>query len=114
MVRMRSVTELPPPNTKRWVARRKAAVVKAVCSGKITLEKACQLYQLSEEEFHSWQRTFETSGVDGLRATCVQQYRVGRFSLLSRQAPTETPTLDSRQRIGAKPIPAGFLPAGED
>ena len=42
---------LPPPNTKRWVARRKAAVVEAVSSGVITLEEACRRYQLSEEEF---------------------------------------------------------------
>ena len=32
--------QLPPPNTRRWVVRRKAAVVAAVQSGKITLEEA--------------------------------------------------------------------------
>jgi hypothetical protein len=30
MIRALSVAELPPPNTKRWVIRRKAAVVAAV------------------------------------------------------------------------------------
>ena len=34
--------QLPPANTRRWVVRRKAAVVAAVQSGKITLEEACQ------------------------------------------------------------------------
>jgi Protein of unknown function (DUF1153) len=42
---IRSMTELPPLNTRRWVARRKAAVVAAVLSGMITLEEACRRYQ---------------------------------------------------------------------
>jgi hypothetical protein len=70
--------DLPPPNTKRWVIRRKAAVVAAVRSGRITLEEALSRYQLSEEEFLSWQRAFEAHGLAGLRATRVQQYRAPR------------------------------------
>ena len=70
--------DLPPPNTTRWVTRRKAAVVVAVRSGKITMEEALRRYQLSEEEFLSWQRAFETHGLAGLRATRVQQYRRSR------------------------------------
>ena len=67
--------ELPPANTKRWVVRRKAAVVAAVQAGKITLEEACQRYQLTEEEFRSWQHAYEAHGLPGLRATRLQQYR---------------------------------------
>ena len=70
--------QLPPPNTRRWVVRRKAAVVAAVQSGKITLEEACQRYQLTEEEFRSWQRAYEANGLPGLRATRLQQYRSPR------------------------------------
>ena len=66
---------LPPPNTKRWVVRRKAAVVAAVRSGGITIEEACRVYQLSKEELLSWERAFEIHGLPGLRATRVQQYR---------------------------------------
>jgi hypothetical protein len=66
---------LPPPNTKRWVVRRKAAVVAAVRSGGITIEEACRVYQLSKEELLSWERAFEIHGLRGLRATRVQQYR---------------------------------------
>ena len=66
---------LPPPNTRRWVVRRKAAVVVAVKSGKLTLEQACQVYQLTEEEFLSWKHAFETHGFAGLRTTRIQQYR---------------------------------------
>src|SRR5690349_10889651 len=43
--------DLPPPNTRRWVVRRKAAVVTAVRTGRITLEEALQRYQLTEEEY---------------------------------------------------------------
>jgi len=70
--------DLPPPNTTRWVIRRKAAVVTAVRSGRITMEEALRRYQLTEEEFLSWQRVFETHGLAGLRATRVQQYRTPR------------------------------------
>jgi hypothetical protein len=67
--------ELPPANTKRWVVRRKAAVVAAVQGGEITLEEALRRYQLTEEEFGAWQRAYDTHGLPGLRATRLQQYR---------------------------------------
>ena len=72
------MASLPPPNTKRWVVRRKAAVVAAVHSGGITIEEACRVYQLSKEELLSWERAFEIHGLAGLRATRVQQYRRAR------------------------------------
>jgi hypothetical protein len=71
-----SMPELPPPNTQRWVARRKAAVVAAVSGGMITLEEACLRYQLSQEEFFAWQRAFEAHGLHGLLATRIQRYRI--------------------------------------
>jgi transposase-like protein len=60
------MTELPPSNTRRWVARRKAAVVAAVSSGVITIEEACHRYHVSEEEFFAWRRAFENFGIRGL------------------------------------------------
>lgn len=66
---------LPPTDTKRWVARRKAAVVTAVRSGAISIEEACRRYHLSEEEFLAWERRIETDGVAGLRITRLQIYR---------------------------------------
>jgi transposase-like protein len=74
------MTELPPSNTRRWVARRKAAVVAAVYSGMITIEEACRRYQMSEEELFAWQRAFENHGIVGLRAGHFQQYRSARPS----------------------------------
>ncbi len=66
---------LPPPNTKRWVIRRKAEVVAAVRGGVLTLDEACHRYTLSVEEFLAWQRAIDRHGVPGLRATRVQHYR---------------------------------------
>jgi hypothetical protein len=66
---------LPPADTKRWVARRKAAVVTAVRSGAISLEEACRRYHLSEEEFLAWERGIDAHGVAGLRITRLQIYR---------------------------------------
>jgi hypothetical protein len=70
--------DLPPPDTKRWVARRKAAVVSAVRSGGITLEEALRRWQLTEEEYRSWEQAFERHGLSGLRTTRLQQYRPSR------------------------------------
>lgn len=67
--------ELPPPETKRWVIRRKAAVVAAVRRGVLSLEDACKRYRLSVEEFTSWQRLIERHGLPGLRTTRLQDYR---------------------------------------
>lgn len=70
-----SLDDLPPPNTKRWVIRRKAEVVAAVQGGLISLEDACRRYNLSTEEFLSWQRAIHAHGLPGLRATRIQDYR---------------------------------------
>ena len=72
------MTELPPANTRRWVARRKTAGVAAVSSGMLTIEEACRRYQISEEEFSAWQRAFERYGIVGLRASYAQQHRSAR------------------------------------
>lgn len=67
--------ELPLPNTKRWVIRRKAEVVAAVRGGMLTLDEACTHYGISTEEFLSWQRAIDAYGLTGLRVTKLQQYR---------------------------------------
>jgi len=70
-----TIDDLPPPDTKRWVIRRKAEVVAGVRQGIISLEDACKRYTLSVEEFLSWQRLIDRHGMRGLRATRIQQYR---------------------------------------
>ena len=69
------MADLPPPDTKRWVMRRKAAVVFAVRAGVLSLEEACLRYHLSVEEFLSWQRLIDDHGIKALRTTYLQKYR---------------------------------------
>ena len=70
-----TLADLPPPDTKRWVIRRKAEVVAAVRGGLLTLDEACQRYKLSIDEFLSWQQSVDKHGLPGLRATRIQKYR---------------------------------------
>jgi len=70
-----SLNDLPKNNMTRWVIRRKAEVVAAVNGGLLTLEEACDRYDLSLEEFISWQESIDKSGVPGLRISYLSQYR---------------------------------------
>lgn len=66
------VVELPSPSTKRWVAQRKAIVVAAVRNGRLSLQEACQRYDLSVDVSLAWQRSIDRYGVPGLRVTRLQ------------------------------------------
>lgn len=66
---------LPPPDTNRWVIRRKAEVVAAIRGGLLSVDDACARYGLSVEEIESWQRLAATHGMQGLRTTRVHLYR---------------------------------------
>ena len=66
---------LPAPNTSRWVARRKAEVVAAVRGGLLTIEEACDRYQLDLEELTGWQRAVERAGMPALMVTQSKRYR---------------------------------------
>jgi hypothetical protein len=70
-----TIESLPPPGTSRWVVRRKAEVVSAVNGGLLSVDEACDRYGLSLEEFASWQRAVDRSGMPGLRVTRIQHYR---------------------------------------
>ena len=67
--------DLPSPDTRRWVARRKAAVVAAVTGGMLTPEEACERWDLSEEELEGWCDATARHGVNALRTTALQRYR---------------------------------------
>jgi hypothetical protein len=63
---------LPASYATRWSPTRKAAVVRAVETGVIGLEKALALYRLSLGEFVSWQKNYAARGVRGLSAKRLQ------------------------------------------
>lgn len=67
--------DLPPADTRRWVASRKAVVVRAVVYGLISEREALERYALSEEEFDLWRTGAAKHGDDGLKVTAIQEYR---------------------------------------
>ena len=67
--------DLPPADTRRWVASRKARVVRAVAYGLIPLGEALERYGLSEEEFDLWRKAVEIHGETALKVTTIQKYR---------------------------------------
>jgi hypothetical protein len=71
-----TAADLPRTGTTRWVPRRKAQVVAAVRGGLITLDDACSRYALTVEEFLTWQNAIQHFGLEGLRATRAQEYRM--------------------------------------
>lgn len=70
-----SRADLPPANTRRWVASRKAIVVKAVLYGLISEDEALKSYSLSEEELKSWENAVKSHGEAALKTTSLQKYR---------------------------------------
>ncbi|PKP67513.1 MAG: DUF1153 domain-containing protein [Alphaproteobacteria bacterium HGW-Alphaproteobacteria-8] len=70
-----AMADLPPRDTRRWVASRKAAVVAAVREGVLTPEDACARYSLTREELDSWRIALDEHGVGALRTTRIQLYR---------------------------------------
>lgn len=67
--------DLPAPDTRRWVASRKAAVVRAVAHGLIAQQEALERYSLSQEEFDQWRAAIETHGEAALRVTSIRKFR---------------------------------------
>ena len=63
-----TLDNLPASNVKRWVPRRKAEIVAAVSGGLLSLHEVETRYGISYEEFCSWVRAYERSGLGGLRA----------------------------------------------
>jgi hypothetical protein len=70
-----SRADLPPVDTRRWVASRKAVVVRAVVYGLISEKEALDRYALSEEEFGLWRSAVAKHGDNGLKVTSIQKYR---------------------------------------
>lgn len=78
MGRILTLDDLPPSDTTRWVASRKAQVVAAVESGLLSIDAVIERYNLSLEEFYGWQRAMDRAGVPGLRVAAVQRERLER------------------------------------
>ena len=67
------LAKLPPDDTTRWVASRKAAVVNAVNAGALAPDAAMAKYRLTEEELEEWRAALANHGARGLLATRIRQ-----------------------------------------
>lgn len=67
--------DLPSVDTRRWVASRKASVVRAVAAGLIHRKEALEKYMLSDDEFSEWETAVAVHGEAALKATALQRYR---------------------------------------
>lgn len=106
-----TANDLPPPDTTRWVIRRKAEVVAGVRAGLISIEEACRRYGLTLDEFQSWQRLLDRHGLKGLRVTRVKDYRA---SLLQAERTPPAPRPPRRRAPHATPISPESVIDGRD
>ena len=67
--------DLPNPETRRWVASRKASVVRAVNGGLLVREEALAMYQISDDEFSEWESAVIEHGEAGLKVTTIRRDR---------------------------------------
>lgn len=95
---MLTIESLPPPDTRRWVVRRKAEVLAAIDGGLLTATEACARYAISPEELELWQKSLERAGMAGLRVTRIQLYQAvpPAAAPKSRPSPASAPTPDRR------------------
>ncbi|MEM9063471.1 MAG: DUF1153 domain-containing protein [Pseudomonadota bacterium] len=70
-----TIADLPAPDTRRWVPRRKARVVAAVEGGLISEEDAFERYQISAEEYDTWKAAMSRFGMRGLCVTKINHVR---------------------------------------
>ena len=56
------------PETKRWTAKRKGALVFEIVQGKTTVEKASRAYDLSPSEIEGWVEEAKVGMKNALRA----------------------------------------------
>jgi hypothetical protein len=89
----RNACLLPLPRRDiRWNPQRKAEVVAAVRGGIISLDKACEIYELSLEEFSGWQREGALHGLAGPRATALRSRDAAPINARAKEIPPNVPT----------------------
>lgn len=105
-----TLATLPPGNTTRWVARRKAEVVAAVDGGLLSVDEVLKRYELSLEEFMGWRQAMDRAGVPGLRVAHIQREReMRRLDPARFRRQTDLPSLPRQD--GPRPCAADLHPA---
>ena len=92
-------SDLPVPDTKRWVMRRKAEIIAAIRGGLLSESTALDRYRLSAEELRSWRHILELHGVPGLRTTRVRTYMDRNTKTLLMRGSEDSSTADTLTSI---------------
>jgi hypothetical protein len=59
----------------RWTYRRKAALVKGVDNGLLSLDNIFPEHSITPEEFNSWRGLMDQAGIPALETTKLHRYR---------------------------------------
>ena len=70
-----TLDDLPGPDTRRWVPRRKARVIAAIEGGLISEEEAFERYDITAEEYGCWKAAMSRFGMRGLCVTQINRVR---------------------------------------
>jgi len=70
-----TLDNLPPSKPRRWLPRLKADVVAAVNGGLLTVDEACDRYELSVQELACWTTAVATGGLKDLQIKRISSNR---------------------------------------
>ena len=62
----------------RWTPHRKAAVLKAIRAGELSVSEAMSRWELTLEELQAWGRDYQRWGLRGLKTTRTGDFRAGQ------------------------------------
>ena len=64
-----TIGDLPKEGLSRWTAARRSTVIRAVMFGLISTDEAIGRYDLIQDEFQEWLRSYADYGRNGLKVT---------------------------------------------
>lgn len=108
---------IPPvpetPETLRWTAKRKAALVLDLIRGKTTAAEASRQHGLTVQEIDSWREDFITQGTEAMRShprDIQAQWDAKEKDLLAKvgELTLAVDILKKTHRILGKDLPEGF------
>jgi transposase-like protein len=101
------------PDTQRWTAKRKAALVLDLIKGKATVSEVSRQHGLTVQEIESWREDFITQGTEAMRShprDLQAQWEAKEKDLLAKvgELTLAVDILKKTHRILGKDLPEGF------
>ena len=96
---------LPPPDTRRWVVRRKAEVLAAIRGGLLSRAEACTRYRISDEEL----RESRVLIAGGPRHNTPYQQYLHHFEVRAREYERSDGTMGASYTTLVRPSGLDFI-----